>query len=244
MTFLVLGLAVLAGLSGVASGVSFDLNYSDPASDVVKLWTLNDTAVRTSTGNLTISPFPDSVNLLWIRSANASANVTLTVEVKGSIANLDNSSYEIRLYTRSDNATHFIVTYVNGTTVLTSNATGFMPKDLTGNSTITSTGPNPALTNTLHINVVKSLLGTIGAWNIDAVATQRGPTYTYRDYGWSLPGNPGSSPTSPPPPSGWTSSLWIIAIVVITVALVAVVLLIRRRRKIPPKNKTNLPPDR
>ena len=243
MTFLILGLAALAGLSGLASAVSFDLNYSDPASDVVKLWTLNDTPVLTSTGNLTMSPFPDNVNLLWIRSANASANVTLTIEVKGSIANLDNTSYEIRLYTRSDNATHFTVTYLNGTTILTSNATGFTPRDLTGNSTITSTGPNPALKNTLKINVVKSLLGTTGAWNIDAFATQRGPTYTYRDYGWSLPGNPGSSPTPPPPPSGWTSSLWIIAIVVMVVALVAVVLLINRRRKTPPKNQTNLPPD-
>jgi len=98
---LLLGFVVLAASAGVASAVSFDLNYSDPASDVVKFWATNDTPVLTPTGNLTLSPFPDSVNLLWIRSANASANVNLTIQVKGSIANLANTSYEIRLFTRS-----------------------------------------------------------------------------------------------------------------------------------------------
>ena len=117
------------------------------------------TPVLLPDGNLTLTPFPDSVNLLRIRSANVSASVNLTFQVKGSIANLDNTTYEMRLYTRLDNASHFIVTYVNGSTVLTSNATGFNPVDLSGNSAIVSTGSNPALLNTLVLTVAKSLLG-------------------------------------------------------------------------------------
>lgn len=220
---------------GIASAVSFNLNYSDPASDVVKLWTSNMTPVPTSTGDLTMSPFPDSVNLRWIRSANASANVNLTLEVQGDIANLDNTSYEIRLYTRADNASHFIVTYVNGATWLTSNATGFVPVDISGNSTISSTGPNPALQNALHIRVAKSLLGTITVWNMDATATQRGSTYTYRDFGWEVPGNPGSSPTPPPTPSALPSWAWIALALAIVAVLVAIVVAIRRKRTPPQK---------
>ena len=231
----IVGLVALAASSSIASAVSFDLSYSDPASDVVKLWTLNMTPVPTPTGNLTLSPFPDSVNILRLASANASANVTLSLAVKGDIANIDNTSYEFRLYTRADNASHFTVTYVNGTTVLTSNATGFVPKDVSGNSTITSTGPNPTLQNTLRITVAKSLLGTIATWNIDATATQRGPTYTYRDFGWELPGNPGSTPIPPPSPSGLPSWIWIAVALLIVAVIVAIVVAVRRRPRPPQK---------
>ena len=230
---LIVGLLAVAAISGIASAVSFDLNYSDPASDVAKLWTSNMTPVLDSGGNATLSPFPDSVNILWIRSANASANVTLTVEVKGKIANLKNTSYEVRLFTRADNATHFIVTYVNGTTTLSSNATGFQPVDISGNSSIAATGPNPALRNALQINVSKALVGTIGAWNIDAIATQAEPTYTYQDTGWRVPGNPGSTPPLSPTPSGWPA--WgLIALAVGIAAILAVIVLLARRKRTPP----------
>jgi len=226
---LVMGFVALAASAGIVSAVSFDLNYSDPASDVVKFWTANDTPVLTSTGNLTLSPFPDSVNLLWIRSANASANVNLTIQVKGSIANLANTSYEMRLFTRSDNASHFSVTYTNGMTTLTSNATGFTPVDLSGRTTITSTGA--ALKNTLRVSVAKSLLAPITAWNIDAIATQTGPVYTYRDYGWEQPGNPGSTPSPSPTPSGLPSWIWLLLVPAILVTIVAVIILMARRKK-------------
>jgi len=230
---LIVGLVLLAAFSGIASAVSLGLNYSDPASDVAKLWTSNMTPVLDAGGNATLSPFPDSVNILWIRSANASANVTLTIEVKGEIANLDNTSYEVRLYTRTDNASHFVVTYVNGTTTLSSNATGYQPVDISGNSSIAATGPNPALQNALQINVSKALLGTIPAWNLDAIAKQTGPTYTYQDTGWQVPGNPGSTPPASPTPSG--SPIWIwIALAVGIVAVLAVIALFVRRKRTPP----------
>src|SRR3989449_4638695 len=121
-------LAIGSGI-GVASAVSFDRSYADPASDVVELWASNMTPVLTD-GNLTMSPFPDSVNVLRLASADAGADIALTIQVKGSIANLDNTSYQIRIYARQDNSTHFRATYVNDKMMLTSNATGFVPIDI------------------------------------------------------------------------------------------------------------------
>jgi len=188
-------LVLFAALPWTARGVSFDLNYSDPASDVVQLWGTNLTPVTDTAGNLVMNPFPDAVNIRWLRSAEDGANVTLTLETKGAIEDAANTSYEIRLYPRSDNATQFAVTYTNGTMSLDSNETAFVAVNLTGNSTITSTGPNPTLPNTLRLTIAKSLLGNITAWNIDATATKLGAPYAYRDFGWEVPGNPGSSPT-------------------------------------------------
>jgi len=232
-TTLALGFVVLASSVGIASAVSFDLSYSDPASDVIKLWTSNMTPVLTASGNLTLSPFPDSVNFLRLSSANASTAVRLTAEVKGNIANATNTSYEIRVYTRLDNASHFIVTYVNGTTTLTSNATGFVPVDISASTLITSTGPNPTLKNSLQVNLSKSLLGTITYWNIDATAKQTGPTYTYEDAIWEVPGNPGSTPTPPPAGSALPSWIWL-ALVPVVLAIVAVIAIVARRKKSPP----------
>ncbi|HYU07226.1 MAG TPA: hypothetical protein VEM77_08630 [Thermoplasmata archaeon] len=222
---------------GTASAVTFDRNYSDPASDVVQLWTANMTPVFLPDGNVTMSPFPDSVNLLWIRSTDESASVNLSFQVKGRIADLDNTSYEMRLYTRADNASHFTVTYTNRSTILTSNATGFVPVDLSGNSRITSTGPNPVLLNTLIIAVSKSLLGAVTSWDIDATATQRGPMYTYRDSGWLVPGSPGSAP--PPPQSGVVlpNWLWLAIAPVIVAIVVAVVIMIRHQTKRAPRKR-------
>jgi hypothetical protein len=235
---LILGMSflALAASTAIAAGVSFDLSYSDPASDVEKFWTSNMTPVLTATGNLTLSPFPSSVNFLRLTSANASADVKLTAQVQGNIAKLDNTSYEIRVYTRQDNASHFIVTYVNGTATLTSNATGFVPVDISGSATITSTGPNPTLKNALQVNLSKSLLGTITAWNIDATAKQTGTPYTYEDFIWQLPGNPGSTPTPPPAGSVLPSWIWL-AIVPVVLAILAVIVFVARRKKpaAPPK---------
>lgn len=179
----------------VALAVDYWKNYSDPASDVVKLYTSNMTPVVVA-GAFVMSPFPDSVNILWLRSGLSTNNVTVTVQVKGSIANLPNTTYEVRLYTRSDNSTHFILDYSNLTTTIRTNATGAHVTNITGNSTISSTGPNPTSQNTLTIRVAAALLGNVTTWNLDATATQLGTPYSYRDFGWDLPGNPGSTPTA------------------------------------------------
>ncbi len=194
----VASLLLFAALAVPGAGVTFTILYTDPASDVVRLWSSNMTPVLDVNGEPFMSPFPDAINMVRLRSAESGGgmNVTLAVEVQGSIANLDNTTYEARLYTRADNASHFMVSYVNGTTTLGSNDTSFSAIDITGNSTVGSTGPNPTLENTLEIRVAKSLLGNITAWNIDATTTQLGATYSYRDFGWEIPGNPGSAPTT------------------------------------------------
>jgi hypothetical protein len=238
-----IGMVAVAGLSGVAaatsisptpSAVSLWLNYSDPASDVVKLWTVNMTPVEASNGSWIFSVTPTSVNIRWIRSANSGGHVNLTLETVGDIASLDNTSYEFRLFTRADNASHYVVTYTNGTTLLTSNATGFTPVDISGNSTITAAGMNPTLKNALHISVAKSLLGTIDTWNIDGTATQLGTTYSYRDFGWEQPGNPGSTPAPSPAPSVLPSWIWLAIIPVVLAIVVAIVLAARRKKPGPP----------
>src|SRR5207244_5586125 len=109
-------------------------------------------------GNLMHNPSPYSVNMLHLTSSNAIADILLTMQVKGTIANLDNTSYQIRLYTRQDNATHFAVTHVNRTTTLASNGTGFVPIDLSASTTIVQ--------DTLSVRVAKSRLGIITAWEI------------------------------------------------------------------------------
>src|SRR2546425_4390294 len=73
-------MAIGSGI-GVASAVSFDRSYADPASDVVELWASNMTPVLTD-GNLTMSPFPDSVNVLRLASADAGADIALTIQVR------------------------------------------------------------------------------------------------------------------------------------------------------------------
>jgi len=66
------GMVALAGSSGFAtassmaprpSAVSLWLNYSDPASDVVKLWTVNMTPVLGTNGSWIFSVNPISVNI-------------------------------------------------------------------------------------------------------------------------------------------------------------------------------------
>lgn len=231
-----IALVLLVAMAVPSGAVSFTLDYSDPASDVVLLWSSNMTPVYNAGGEPIMSPFPDSVNILWLRSAETAGgeNVTLRVETKGPIANLANTSYEFRLYTRADNASHFVVTYTNGSTILGSNATGFTPKDISGNSTISSTGPNPTLENLLTINVNKTLLGTIDAWNLDGIATQRGPTYTYRDFGWEVPGNPGSAPPGESPGSLFGDWMWIAVVAAVGAAAIVAVIAVRRRRRSPP----------
>src|SRR5207244_8603806 len=133
----------------------------------------------------------DSVYMTHLTSSNVSTHALLTMQVKGTIANLDNTSYQIRLYTRQDNATHFAVTHVNRTTTLASNATGFVPVDLSASTTIVQ--------DTLSVRVAKSRLGIITAWEIDATATETGAVYAYVDDGSRIPGNPGSTTRLPAP---------------------------------------------
>src|SRR3989442_747302 len=101
-------------------------------------------------------------------------------------------------------------------TLLSSNATGFVPIDLSGSTTIAQ--------DTLSVAVAKSRLGIITAWEIDATATETGAVYTYVDYGWRIPGNPGSAPKLPGAQFILPNAAWIALVpVVIAIAIVVVI---------------------
>ncbi len=173
-----------------AAALNLNLNYSDPASDVFKLWTSNNSHVTDVSGFWIMSPSPGEVNLIRVSSTDAGTNVNLYLRVQTTIASRANTSYEIRLYSRADNRTHYLVDYSNGVTYLKQNTTAASTSNLTANTTI-----SPA--STLNVVVRKALLGgstNITAWNIDATSKQDAGNYTYEDFVWQQPGNPGSAP--------------------------------------------------
>lgn len=172
------------------SAVNFALNYSDPASDVFKLWSSNDTHVTNATGYWVMSPNPGSVNLIRVASYDDGVNVGLFLKVQTTISTLANTTYEIRMYSRADNSTHYLLTYSHGAARLTTNKTGAVSVNMTANVTISPASVLNALVN-------KNLLGgtaNITAWNIDATAKEIAGTYAYEDFVWQQPGNPGSAP--------------------------------------------------
>lgn len=173
-----------------ASAADFNLNYSDPSSDVFKLWTSNDSHVTDSAGYWIMSPSPGTVNLLRLSSADASGNVAVYLRVQTAISVLANTTYEWHLYPRADNSTHYVLTFRNGGTSLVSNRTGSATVNLTANTSVGNQG-------WLEVRVPKADLGgaaNITAWNMDAVAKQIQGDYTYEDFVWQQPGNPGSAP--------------------------------------------------
>ncbi len=209
MRRILLGLLLIAALS-VAGGISsvpspalnlpssvravatpnLNLSYSDPASDVAQMWTSNSSHVTNAGGFWILSPSPGTVNLIRLSSTGTSSTIDLALKVQTTIAVQANVSYEIRMYTRTDNRTHYILDYSNGRASLKQNKTGTPVVNMTANLTI-----SPA--STLNAAVAESLLGgpaNITMWNIDATAKEVGVNYTYEDFIWQQPGNPGSAP--------------------------------------------------
>lgn len=176
-----------------AAAVSMTLNYSDPAGDVFEMWTSNNSHVTDASGNWLKFGTPMSVDLQRVASNDLGANVQILLKVRASVSALANTTYEYRLYTRQDNATHYIVTFRNGTTTMVTNHTDSQVWNLTANTTVggvTSLG-------WLGVIVNKTALGgsaNITAWDMDAQAKMASSPYSYVDYVWSLPGNPGSAP--------------------------------------------------
>jgi len=150
-----------------------------------------------------MSPDPGDVNLRWVRGREAGANnsfYNLTVEVKGEIVDLANTSYLVRLFADPTNQTHWTVNYTDGLLLLSSNQTSPPVLNITGNATVW--GANPAKPNALSMAVNKTLLGPVSLSadvNLDATAIMRGnPALnqsTYQDFGWEVPGHPATSPT-------------------------------------------------
>lgn len=188
-------------------GATFPINYSDPASDVVRL---NSTTglceVVPGGGNCIMSPDPHDVNIQWLRGREAAgaagASYNLTIQVVGQIRDYANTSYVVNLYTDATNATHWVANYTNGVLLLYQNGTGAQRTDISGNATVW--GPNPTTPSSLSLSVDKALLGgpanISSSVNIDATAIMRGDPalgqwVSYQDFGWEEPGRPATSPT-------------------------------------------------
>lgn len=185
----VLLLSFSASVSGAQ--VNFTKEYSDPASDVMKLYTSNMTPVIVN-NDFVMSPTPGTINIIWLRSSESADgnNISVELEVKGgsSITDAPNVTYTVNLYTDASNRTHYSVEYRNGLMEIFTNATNSPKTNITGNSTV---GPP----NVLTLTISKSLLGNITMFDIDATALMFGDPYSYEDFGWLLPGHPGTSPT-------------------------------------------------
>lgn len=172
-----------------ASAVNLNLNYSDPASDVFQMWTSNDSHVTDASGYWVMSPSPGEVNLIRLGSTDAGTDVNLYLRVQTSIASRPNVTYDIRMYSRLDNRTHYIFQYSNGRAILTQNQTNAAQVNMTSNVTVVASA--------FTVTVAKNLLGgptNITAWNLDATSKEFAGNYTYEDFLWQQPGNPGSAP--------------------------------------------------
>lgn len=230
-------LAESSGPSTLSSGIDFKKDYPDPASDVMLLnGTTGEPAVVN--GSYVLGGEPKDVNIKWVRSREAANNTTVEVSLElvggGEIVDLENTTYTFNLYTDVTNRSRHLVNYSNGAATLRSNVTS-ESADLSGNVTIS--GPNPQKQNTLTVAVRKALLKNLSAWNIYATARQVGSPHSHQDFGWEVPGNPGSTPTPPPaPPPSPLQALqsWlpcIVAGLLVLAIVVAVVLLTRRKKR-------------
>lgn len=173
-----------------ASSVNINLNYSDPANDVAVLWTSNNSHVTNAGGFWVFSANHPSVDLLRLSSTNSSTSIAVYLKVRSTIAILPNTTYQFSLYPRLDNSTHYVVTYHDGTTTMVTNHTGSSTWNLTARTQVGNLG-------WLGVNVSMADLGgpaNISAWNIDATSKQVSGNYTYEDFVWQQPGNPGSAP--------------------------------------------------
>lgn len=199
-TVLLLAVLGLAAFSSPAIGqITYTLDYSDPASDVVKLWTSNLTWVLAD-GAWIRTPFPDAVNINFLHSSLLDPQtLELRIDLKGAaVANNSDVSYSINLYTDATNRTRYTVTGSNGTLTIVTNLTGAVPIDISGPQNFTLVGANQ---DTVVFRVALSLLGSVTSFNIDATARWYGypadnRTYSYQDFGWETPGNPASAPVT------------------------------------------------
>ncbi len=187
---LALVLVSLAFASAKGQGIDFDLDYSDPASDV--MWIFEN-------GSTEMKGEPKDVNIKWLRSELLpdSERLKLTIELSspGQIRTDTATSYLFNIYTTTGNESHYVVNFTNGDCTLYTN---------TSANIINQSITHSVSGQELNCFVNQSELGNITYYNLDASAE----TYEYenatvgwvlkKDFGWELPGNPGTVPGDEP----------------------------------------------
>ncbi len=101
------------------------------------LYSNNNTPVLTA-GSYTFTVNHPDIDVNWIRTRDNGTSVKIHFEMRGDVVNRTNTTYSVNLYSDATNRTHYTVNYTNGNLWLNSNATGFVPRNITGNATITS----------------------------------------------------------------------------------------------------------
>src|SRR5213594_2554115 len=117
LAFLILGL--LAPGAMTARAATFPIDYSDPASDVVRLNSTTGLCEVDAGGNCITSPTPSDVNIRWVRGREMAGEYNLTIEVRGRIRDYPNTTYAVSFYADATNQTHWVVNYTNGGLSLT-----------------------------------------------------------------------------------------------------------------------------
>ena len=184
---LILSISLMAfNVQVAAQEIDYDLDYSDPASDVT--WVYENGTMETSSE-------PKDVNIKWIRSELQAGNETLKLSIELSspgVIRTDNATiYQINIYTTTGNASHFALKYTDGICKLGTNIT---------ESFINETVDYSISGLRLDCFVNLSELGTVTHFNIDATAETReyeNETVGWilkKDFGWEISGSPGSTP--------------------------------------------------
>lgn len=206
----------------------FWLNYSDPASDVSWVY---------PNGTKELHDNPADVNIKWLRSEDNNTKIKLIIELKkpGLVNTSIDAYYQVNIYTnKSRNESHFVARYSGTECTLTKNTS-----TTTINNTVEYIVSNSGNAGILYINVskddIKDNSGKIEYFNIDAIASKKDGNMTYTDYGWEIPGNPGSIPTPTPSDGGIPGNTLLIIglIVLILLVLILIILFIvyKKRKK-------------
>ena len=208
--------------TGMGQAINFDLDYSDPASDVRWIY---------ENGTSELKNEPKDVNIKWLRSEleanDGTLKLTIELSSPGQIRTDHATSYLFNIYTTVDNATHFILNYTNGGCSLRTNASANI---VNGSVDYTISGQDLVC----FVNV--SDLGNITYYNVDASAETReyvNATVGWvlkKDFGWEVSGSPGTTPEDEPEDGNGTPGFGLWTMMIATMSAFAIVTFVRKFR--------------
>jgi hypothetical protein len=176
-------LLLLVSSSLVLADVDYEIDYPDPAGDVLKF---NES--WSQVGTVETQP---QIDIKWLRSANDTlGNVVLRMEFKNNlvIEKSNETRYVFRIFTSQDNSTGYNVTYQNETTIII-NFNHTMEEDITSNTSVIDDNGEILL-----VEISKNkYLDNNSYFNLDAFTWKEQGNMTYIDYNSEIPGHPGET---------------------------------------------------
>jgi hypothetical protein len=178
-------LFLLISSSFVLADVDYEMDYQDPAGDVLKF---NES--WSQVGTVETQP---QIDIKWLRSSNdTQGNVVLRLEFKNNqvIEKSNETRYVFRVFTSQDNSTGYNVTYKNETTIIT-DFNNTLKEEITNSTSIIDDNGEVLL-----VEISKNkYLDNISYYNIDAFTWKEQSNMTYIDYVSEIPGHPGETGT-------------------------------------------------